>query len=438
MPVIYKILFEVKLLHEFYLTRPDGSTIFELANQGERLNFLLEEFTNGNESINSDLSYEFHERVRKEYEGYGLKLIPAYSGFKVAARVNQLELADNSIVYKPFFPLPENYCINITIRKRDQLIDSYSNGLISDSLPAIYLFSTEQISVPKVFPNLSHPVPPFNATYDYEQGELASFGANDLRSYYHDGAGDQFDSFIGNAFATNNDALLLPLRFNYFFVPGSNVRNAVFSLKDTNGTEVSSKEFNSAARFSKLSLDFSSISDLLNLPGTSFSANSIFSLQVTGDDGYSRNHPVLFSNDFCDNSWALVSIRSNPENPDFKLIANDGFLVKRRNPLGIWTEAPIFEIPLKSRFTYWRFINNRGKKLELVPDLQDYVDLEDGILLTKRPRSIARYFFLLKKAGSTDTKYVPNPVDFALVKDNIERICFDVVVPESPLFHPAP
>ena len=439
MPVNYKILFEVKLLHEFYLTRQDGTTIFDLPTQDQRINFLLEEFSKGIESINSDLSYEFPESTTKEYEGYGLKLLPGYSGFKVAARVNAKKLNDNSLVFEPFFSLPDNYCINVLIKKKDRSIDGYTNGTVNASLPSSYFFSTEGIAGNKIFPYLTHPVSGFDAGRSYEQGDLASFGVNDVRAYYRDGAGDQWDPVSASSFANENDRLLLRPRFNYFFPSSSDVTNAAFVLKDRNGTTVQSASFNNTGRMSKVAVDFSSKRDLLNMPDTSQIQNNVFSLEVSGNNGYSHTHRVLFSDRFYNEAtWAIVSISARPDNSDFQLIADDGYLIKRKNSAGIWANAPVFEIPVKSRFNYWRFINNRGRKLQLAPELQDYLDLEEGILLTKRPRPIARYFFLLRKTGSSDTKYVPNPVSYSLVKDKKERICFDVIVPESTLFHPVP
>ena len=44
MSVIYKILFEVKLLHEYYLTRIKGDNIFDGADADARNVFLLEQF----------------------------------------------------------------------------------------------------------------------------------------------------------------------------------------------------------------------------------------------------------------------------------------------------------------------------------------------------------------------------------------------------------
>ena len=44
MATIYKILFDVKLFHEFYLTEPNGNTIFNIVSQVDRLNFLMDQF----------------------------------------------------------------------------------------------------------------------------------------------------------------------------------------------------------------------------------------------------------------------------------------------------------------------------------------------------------------------------------------------------------
>lgn len=40
MNTVYKILFEMRLLHEFYLTDKEGKNIFDFPAQADRLNFL--------------------------------------------------------------------------------------------------------------------------------------------------------------------------------------------------------------------------------------------------------------------------------------------------------------------------------------------------------------------------------------------------------------
>ena len=57
--LIYKTLFEIKLMHEFYLTEKDGNTIFDLADQKDRINFLLNQYTIDRSSVNKDIEFKF-------------------------------------------------------------------------------------------------------------------------------------------------------------------------------------------------------------------------------------------------------------------------------------------------------------------------------------------------------------------------------------------
>jgi hypothetical protein len=185
----------------------------------------------------------------------------------------------------------------------------------------------------------------------------------------------------------------------------------------------------------KVSVDLSSDKDILIAPGSANFTDFIFSLEVNGNDGYFNTHPVFFSNNFYDKGlWGMASIHPKASNKDFDLFADDGYLIKRRNLAGIWTDAPVFEIPVKSRFTYWRYINDKGRELKLTPEQDGYLLKEDKMLLSIKPRSIAESFFQLPKEGSTDTKYFPNPVNYDIKKDKKERLCFDIRVPRSDLF----
>jgi hypothetical protein len=146
-----------------------------------------------------------------------------------------------------------------------------------------------------------------------------------------------------------------------------------------------------------------------------------------------KKHRLVFANGIQSSSiWGAVCVKPRTDNNDFSLIAADGFLIKRRSDIGVWTEAPVFEIPIKSRYAYWRYINDKGNGLQLTPELTDYLFKEEKTLITKRPRAIARSWFLLN--GGIGPKYLPNPVAYELKRDNKGRSCFDIRVPESALF----
>src|SRR5689334_958888 len=101
MPLIYKTFFEVKLLHEFYMTNRDGTSVFEITGQQERLDFLRQQYIDGKDSINSDLSFLFPRHLQSVYSDYHMKILPAFSGFKILVQVNQTIQSDGAILYSP-------------------------------------------------------------------------------------------------------------------------------------------------------------------------------------------------------------------------------------------------------------------------------------------------------------------------------------------------
>lgn len=439
MSLIYKTLFEVKLMHEYYLTKADGDSVFSLPNQDDRITFLFNQFTEDRSSINDDIAFKFPDPLEEMYSGYNLKLLNSYSGFKVAIRVNKQILQDGTWTFEPFISLPDNFNICVELVKRSSFADSYTCSAFSDFIQGQYVFSNENIVSPKLFPFITSNVSAFDASRTYIQGDVASYGLNDIRQYYKDNSGDQWEAIPGSAYANENDRLLLPLRFYYSFVNVTGITNADFTLKDKDGNTIKSISVSSADEITKTLLDFSSVSDSILLPDDFRFSEVMYTLNVSGSNGFLHSHNVLFSDKlYSRNNWGIAIIKTRATNAAFNLFENDGFIAKRRLPNGIWTEAPVFEIPVKSRFPYFRFLNDKGKELLVAASLTDYLDKEGKILLSKRPRSISKDFFKLQKEGSNATVYVPNPLNYDLKKDNKNRLCLDIIVPQSDLFPTAP
>lgn len=434
MSLVYKILCEVKLMHEFYVTSKDGKNVFSLVSQADRINFLLDQFSRGVPSINNDLEFTFPEKLEDQYKSQYLKILPSYSGFKIAIRVNQKILADTSLVYEPFVPLPDDFNIFVQLKKTSDRVGSITNSGLSP-VPAMNIFSNENISGAKTFPFLTNSISAFDGAHLYAQGDIASYGVNDIREYYNDGTADHWETVAGGAFATENDRLIVPLRFYYSFFNDSNITAATFILKDHNGNAIKTINVNAPDFIQKTLLDFSDLADAVSMPDNFLYPNIMYSLEVSGSNGYSKTHILVFNDSFYGRDyWGIINLKTKVTNPLFNLLANDGYLNKRQVPPGIWNEAPIFEIAVKSKFPFWRFINEKGSELKLAPALMDYLFKENKILLSKRPRAVADGYFLLQKEGSTDTVYVPNPLNYDLKKDDKKRLVLDVVVPESDLF----
>ena len=123
MTVIYKTLFEIKLLHEYFLTGQDGKSIFHSADLDSRLEYLSKQFALNKEPVNAHVSFEFPESLKLLYDSSFLKLVPSYSGCKVAIKVQRITKQDGSIGFRPQVAMGEDMDIFILIRKKTGLVN---------------------------------------------------------------------------------------------------------------------------------------------------------------------------------------------------------------------------------------------------------------------------------------------------------------------------
>ena len=444
MPVIYKILFEVRVLHEYYLTLPDGQSIFNLPNQNDRIEFIKHRFLKDDRSINSELSFNLPDSLKKTFDNYRLRLLPAYSGCKVAIEVKRQTLGDGTVVYTPKVPLPADLNIHLLLTRINDSPDSYSNMKLRKATNAVYYLSNEDIPGIKTFPSLSNPISAFDASVDYEQGEPAFFGVNDIREFYIDKDGNsQWLNVAGTGFVNENDRILFPISFYYTFQATENVTEAQVVLKDKDGNPVvisrdpygttkSLLQFKSSSPLQKIRMDFST-SDAMTLPRSSMSANLVYSLEITDNNGLTRKTPVIFYNDAFvqQNNWAVVNIKPTVTNAAFNLIDSTGFLITRQNPDTTIVPPPVFEIRAKSRIAYWRYIHDKRKKL--INDHLDFLFEQGDNLVTLLPRPLTYYYTLFKKPDNS-LHYLPGPKPFDMVRMEGEKIYADIIVPESDLF----
>src|SRR4030095_3909606 len=117
---IYKILCEVKWLHEYYLTRDKGETIFQEPTQSDRLDFLFDRFVKDLPSIHEDLQFMEHP-LNKTFSNYHIRVLPSYAGFKLAVKCKKGKLADGTVVYAPIVALPDQLCLRVMIREKNDI-----------------------------------------------------------------------------------------------------------------------------------------------------------------------------------------------------------------------------------------------------------------------------------------------------------------------------
>lgn len=440
MNTVYKILFEVKLLHEFYLTDRGGKNIFELHTQAGRLNFLRARFESNQENINGDIAFEIPAQAQAIFDHYHLKLLPAYAGFKIAIGVIPEVLPGGVKVYQPRHPLPDNLSIPVLAVKKSGRLDGFTNAKMEQELPAAFYFSNDSaITGDRIFPFLSADIPAFDASASYEQGELLKFAANDYREFYRDDAdAEQWISLSGTAFANENDQVLLPLHFYYAFPKSSLVSKVSFSLKDKDGNLLEKIQFENDQPYRKvlLAIDEKKVSQL---PKATADVQLIYTLEVEGEGGYHKTHKVIFYQDEQEirNSLGLILMKVKTTDPAYHLLDNEGRLFAQKQPDGTFNPGPpVFELNFKSKLSFWRYINNRRKDLKAGMH-PDFLLSKNGKLISRTPRAITHNTTLYRRPDDT-LYYLPNPEPYQTIILESNKIYSDIMVQESALFPLAP
>lgn len=436
MTTIYKILFEVQVLHEFYLTNQDNTTVFE-GTAAARQVFLGDRFLKNARSISSDLRYVVPPSAQNVFNKYRLKLVTGYSGFKIGIEVKPVILGGNIKAYEPVVQLPDDLDIQVLLLRKDHSIDIYTNRRLRTNIKTAGYFSNDDIPGAKTFPFLSNPVAAFDAAAVYEQGELSSFGANDTRAYFVDNGGaDQFLPVTPGNYYNETDNLLTSPYINYTFPTANSITQASFTLKDSTNATIQTRQAGSGGnRIYTASLQFDS-TKLTTTAGNTIDNTLLYTLDVTADDGYSNTHTLLFIRERGidpKDIWGMVNIKPAPANAAFNLIDGSGLLITRRNDANVVTvPPPIFEIWVKSRLSFWRYSSMDGGVLKTgtQPDLLFF---NNGQLISDGPRSHSYYPTLYKKADSS-LHYLPNPKAYEPVRVEGNRLFTEIPVPTSEMF----
>ncbi|MGZ5286050.1 MAG: hypothetical protein ACXWB9_02650 [Flavisolibacter sp.] len=431
---IYKILCEVKWLHEFYLTRDKGETIFEKAAQSDRLDFLFDRFVKDLPSIHEDLEFMEHP-LNKTLSNYFIRILPSYAGFKLAVKCKKEKLGDGTVVYTPIIPLPDQLCLRVMIREKTD-VHRFSSEISPKPFRGYWYFSNNNIPFAKTFPFLSSPISAFAAVHPYIQSEIA-LHAGIAKTFLNNGAPDPWLPLPGTRYINSNDSHLLQLSFNYTFQAFENITAASFTLKDSTSAVIKKIDFSASQPMQTVSVSFRTNEEVVKaVKHDAVIANQLYSLEVTGSGGYFKTFTgLLFGHDEIElgRYSGMIDLVIKPASANFHLLDAGGRLFTRILPGGIKQPAPLFELWMKSKSAFWQYANNRQRKFKLTPATTDLLADNAGVLVSKNPIHMSYTPVNLKKPDSS-FQLLPNPdpeLDVSRVGD---KFILNMQVPDSNLF----
>ncbi|HEY1214505.1 MAG TPA: hypothetical protein VGE93_12800 [Bryobacteraceae bacterium] len=417
----HKILFEVRLLHEFYLTQQDGTVIFSKAAAADRDSFLQQMFSIGRRSINRDIGYSIPDAGQSIFGDHRMHLVEAYSGFKIGIEVEPT--TDGVLTaFSPKVPFPQDAAITVFIDRINENIDAYTSVRQKATIRGIGFLSNERNGPAKTAPFLTNPVPAFDGSYVYEQGELYD-EAGKIKAFYT-GITPADPGLPGTAFLNETDRLVVAPAFDYSFDAADNVKQAQFTITDPSAAQVYQNTFTSDTPLQKVTLNLDPTA-IRKLPHGRGIDELLHQLTVTGDGGYNKTFPLIFLDaPIGELPWAAVNIAVRPADAAFQVIDDKGLLVMRLNADGsVTTPPPVFEVCIKSRLTFWQYANNLGIPIKnLYPAI---LTAAGNTLITQKP------IFRTYLPVPVGTQRLPNPEHFSTPVLLGDRQCSVVIVPQT-------
>lgn len=280
-----------------------------------------------------------------------------------------------------------------------------TNQRMRPNLPAIHYFSNDRPGWVAAVPaptSLSGPVAG-RADRKYESGEIVLDAGQQFAALST--VADPTIALADPAFwlpvtdraeATEVDRCLLPLKFTYTITPntGEEPSSLTINLKDISGTDalppivrpISSGQTGTPLDFSELKTGW-------------------YDLSVVGDTLYETTHRIYLDDSIYDQgAWGVIGIGRSAVDPTLRILEADGRL--RQDGGGV-AEPPVFEIRIRNRSSYRRYVAHPTQRL---PASAGFVLDGDNRLVTADPFPLTRFGAPLVLNGGNGPVDLPNPL----------------------------
>lgn len=403
--IIYKRLVEVRILNEYYLFDSAQQSIFEMTGAGQQEKFLDDRVFSGQYDVSRDLAIKPTEKCQRKLRNFRIRLIPTKLGFFLGMEVKKVSQPDGSLEYQPFIPVTDELTLQFMVEIRNPLFRNFSGFPNRPTVPAQYYFTNVKSNDTRTFPNLPLPISDFESGKTYEMGALSVINGQ-IREALLDTTSNSTNiwrSIAGAGYVSENDQILLPKKFTYTFAEAPQAMPLKFVLKSSNGDQIKEIPFDKPDGRKAFQLDFSFLLD-----GPSSSRNELpdgaYILEVLGNGNLLTSRQVYLSNLlYRRQNLGVVELKINRAAGPYRLLKDQGTLITSLDSDGAKIPHPVFDIKIKSRLTYWRYISNKKKELSVGVNARAYLSKINRVLVANRPRNLS----------SVPTRFVSNNQNIA-------------------------
>lgn len=205
MTIEYKILFEVRFLHDYYLMDKSEKSFFALNPNEQRL-LIQKKLRTINYDIYKNIEVSLSTYEQNLFKNFRLKLIKTPLGFYIGIEVKS-EVTENGIIrYRPTIGQAQNVELTFGLSLVNPMFGSITNLRLSNDSEKIYYFSNQEEHIENT---LSRPVEILQAGQNYRMGDLVLIG-NKVHEALEDNDGieEKWQPIIGQGFVHQADLSL--------------------------------------------------------------------------------------------------------------------------------------------------------------------------------------------------------------------------------------
>ncbi|MBX2926840.1 MAG: hypothetical protein KF852_03295 [Saprospiraceae bacterium] len=205
----YKILFELRIVHDYYLIDNSGGSAFSLPAI-ERNDLLQARLRTGRYDLQGDFDFFLNRKDLKKLRDYRIKFIKTPLGFFAAMEVESEEDGSGNRRYRPFIPPPSGAYLAFGLNAVNPLIGNITELHLGNDDSLTYYFSNAGAHDNNA---LASPVPLLvtDGSRNYLMGELAQDPGGDILQALEDNDGSnpaQWGTVTGNGFVHRGDRSL--------------------------------------------------------------------------------------------------------------------------------------------------------------------------------------------------------------------------------------
>ncbi|MCX2680314.1 hypothetical protein OOZ15_10215 [Galbibacter sp. EGI 63066] len=430
---VFKRLFEIQLLQDYFLTSEDGMSFFD-KNEEEKNEILRTKLIFGMYDIRDMFFIKPVGNTTLKLNEYKLRLHKTPLGFIVGVEVN-VENQAGETLYKPVFGLDESISLSFCVKPRLSFFKSITNVSFTPEFPAIYYFTNKDKEVfnETVVPAytslpISDKVMPHQNGKKYEMGALVDFGGTIREAIQHTDEANpaHWEDIDDRRFVTEADRILLPHNFIYSFKKEANVTEFEITLEDLASTEIKKITETFTDPITSILLNFTKVDE--NDDESDDIADGIYNLKVKVNGGAEVIYTVYLNDDlYQKDSLGVIDIRFDELNSPFSLLDASGFLKTKIDASDQKISHPVFEVRFKNRKTYWRYNREGDFSPAEIAATSAYLQHQPEKLISIKPRSLTETLIPFQNGTSL---MLPHP-RMPSVKVEQDKIYSEIYINQS-------